>query len=115
MTFNTALSDSWIWILLTRHVVDTRETSDYISLRVELEEGMPMITERVSEQTLAKEVSNEHPAVDFAELADVGNVYEWYSCSGETFSRIPFFLISITTGQITGSERRRCFFDYRVS
>ena len=57
MTFNTTLPDAWIWVLLTCHVVDTRQMSDYISLRVEVEEGGAMAVEPVNEQILAKEVS----------------------------------------------------------
>ena len=57
LTFNTTLPDAWIWVLLTCHVVDTRQMSDYISLRVEVEEEGPMAIEPVNEQILAKEVS----------------------------------------------------------
>ncbi|KAF8328978.1 hypothetical protein F5887DRAFT_1082791 [Amanita rubescens] len=55
LIFNTALSDAWIWVLLTRHVVNTKQASDYISLRIELEEGTPIPSTRLAnEQVLAK-------------------------------------------------------------
>lgn len=70
LMFNTALSDAWIWVLLTRHVVNTKQASDYISLRIELEEGTPIpSTGLSSEQVLAKDVSNDLDVVDFTESA----------------------------------------------
>ena len=35
---NSADEDDEIWLLLTRHVVDTRRTSEYIALRVQIED-----------------------------------------------------------------------------
>jgi hypothetical protein len=82
LIFDTALSDAWIWILLTRHVVDTKQTSDYISLRIELEEGAPIPSTRLTnEQTLAKDVSNDLH-VSILLRRDLGNVYKWHPFSG---------------------------------
>ncbi|KAF8150612.1 hypothetical protein B0H34DRAFT_801552 [Crassisporium funariophilum] len=41
MNFNTSGAvDGEIWVLLTRHVVDTRRDSDFIALRVEIEDDL---------------------------------------------------------------------------
>jgi len=70
LIFDTALSDAWIWVLLTRHVVNTKQASDYVSLRIELEAGMPIPSTRLaSEQVLAKDVSNDVDVANFAESA----------------------------------------------
>ena len=48
-------SDAEIWVLLTRHVVDTRRTSDFASLWVEVEDDVILGTTTVeSQRTLSK-------------------------------------------------------------
>lgn len=42
--------DEEIWVLLTRHVVDTRRSTDFIALRVELEDDFVQATDVVESQ-----------------------------------------------------------------
>ncbi len=48
-----------IWILLTRHVVDTHRTSDFAALRVELEDDLiPTATVAENQRTLLSKVNS---------------------------------------------------------
>ena len=114
LIFDTALSDAWIWILLTRHVADTKQTSDYISLRIELEEGAPIPSSRLTnEQTLAKDVSNDLD-VSILLRRDQGTFINGIHFLVRQSSALHPSLIPRATGQSTSSKGRRCFFDYRV-
>ncbi|KAK2467728.1 hypothetical protein APHAL10511_000023 [Amanita phalloides] len=50
--FRNAMPDTPVWILLTRHVSDTKRTSDFISLRVEVEEDSSAVIGPVMQLTL---------------------------------------------------------------
>lgn len=58
LEFNTSsLSDEEIWVLLTRHVTDTHRTSDFIALKVEIEDDLIPISSVVENQhTLSSKV-----------------------------------------------------------
>lgn len=45
-----------IWVLLTRHVVDTRRTSDFISLRVQLEDDLAGSADSGDQRKIATKV-----------------------------------------------------------
>jgi calpain-7 len=51
LEFNTSsFSDEEIWVLLTRHVTDTHRTSDFIALKVEIEDDLIPISSIVENQ-----------------------------------------------------------------
>ena len=58
LEFNTSsLFDEEIWVLLTRHVIDTHRTSDFIALKVEIEDDLIPISSVVENQhTLSSKV-----------------------------------------------------------
>lgn len=58
LEFNTSsISDEEIWVLLTRHVTDTHRTSDFIALKVEIEDDLIPISGAVGNQhTLSSKV-----------------------------------------------------------
>ena len=58
LEFNTSsLFDEEIWVLLTRHVTDTHRTSDFIALKVEIEDDLIPISGVVENQhTLSSKV-----------------------------------------------------------
>lgn len=46
-----------VWILLTRHIVDTRKTTDFASLRVELDDiQVPATTLTENQRSLSSKV-----------------------------------------------------------
>ena len=58
LEFNTnSFFDEEIWVLLTRHVTDTHRTSDFIALKVEIEDDLIPISRVVENQhTLSSKV-----------------------------------------------------------
>ena len=51
LEFNTSsFFDEEIWVLLTRHVTDTHRTSDFIALKVEIEDDLIPISRVVENQ-----------------------------------------------------------------
>ena len=58
LEFNTgSFFDEEIWVLLTRHVTDTHRTSDFIALKVEIEDDLAPISRVVENQhTLSSKV-----------------------------------------------------------
>lgn len=45
-----------VWILLTRHVVDSSQTSEFISLKVEIEDELRSYSKAVDQATIAAKV-----------------------------------------------------------
>ena len=58
LEFNTSsFSDEEIWVLLTRHVTNTHRTSDFVALKVEIEDDLIPISRVVENQhTLSSKV-----------------------------------------------------------
>ncbi|KAF8637563.1 hypothetical protein AX17_002749 [Amanita inopinata Kibby_2008] len=54
LIYNNASTDKYIWVLLTRHVIDTKRTSDYVSLRAEPEDEALEMTGHMAQQTLTE-------------------------------------------------------------
>jgi calpain-7 len=52
---NDSVQDE-VWILLTRHVADTRRTSDFTSLRVQLEDDLAGSAESADSRQIATKV-----------------------------------------------------------
>ncbi|KIL55881.1 hypothetical protein M378DRAFT_90149 [Amanita muscaria Koide BX008] len=54
LLFSDVSPDNYIWILLTRHFSDVKRSSDFISLRAELEDVSVPVSNSVAQQTLTE-------------------------------------------------------------
>ena len=74
--------DEEIWVLLTRHVVDTHRTSDFTALRVEVEDDVALLANAVESQyTLSSKVKC-LPMTAILSKQSLGDIYQQHSYSG---------------------------------
>lgn len=72
-----------IWILLTRHVVDTHRTSDFAALRVELEDDLiPTATVAENQRTLSSKVNTAIKCCPNSAKYSAGHIHKQYSHFG---------------------------------
>ena len=66
-----------LWVLLTRHVTDTKKNSDYIALRVESEFDQRISQQRIDQ--IAEAVSRAGSMPAWINLSVVGDIFRAHS------------------------------------
>ncbi|KAF8236080.1 cysteine proteinase [Tricholoma matsutake] len=65
-----------VWILLTRHVVDSSQTSEFISLKVEIEDELRSYSKAVDQATIAAKVKTQIPSSQTSGVLSIFTSYE---------------------------------------
>jgi hypothetical protein len=86
-----------VWILLTRHVVDSRRISEFISLKVEIEDELTSNSKAVDHTTISAKVRELMLWVITVLISKsvTGHVYEQYTRSCPSFYTRPLAFVMI--------------------
>ena len=118
-TFPIGEASRKLWVLLTRHVTDTKKNSDYIALRVESEFDRSVSQQKIDQ--IAEAVSGTGLMPTWMHLSGVGHfsglIHQFDACVGE-LSRFVIrgpvcWVLTVPVGASIGARdtRRLAFFD----